>query len=156
MPLNQILLRYKEDCGWKVQLSETKLLRRRYWLFLCISNTHTELGPACHHQRMLSMFIAQAREPPISCKVRVLSFSAAQRNIRFCVSGSIRVADVLTGSCLWVKKGYYCHYFFLVKCLLQTRCHMGWRALPILPGPSTTAWMMLHGDAPGWPASERL
>ena len=64
----------------------------------------------------------------------------------------------LTGSCLWVRKGHYCHYFFLVKCLLQTRCHMGGRAPPLPAGPSTTVrgrcWMeMLPGVAQ---ASERL
>lgn len=32
----------------------------------------------------------------------------------------------LAGYCLWVKRGYDSHDFFLIKCLLQTRCHMGW------------------------------
>ena len=86
----RILLRYyKEDCGWKSRTKQKQNdFKWSYRLFLCISNTHRELGRACHLQWTLSMFIAQARKPPISYKVRFLPFSAAQSNIRFCVSGA--------------------------------------------------------------------
>lgn len=85
-----------------------------------------------------------------------LTFSTAQSNIRICVRGDNGDKMSLTGSCLRVKKGYSCHYLFLVKCLLQTRYHMGWW---VPPHPARAkrepAQMTLDGDAPGGGSSQR-
>lgn len=85
-----------------------------------------------------------------------LTFSTAQSNIRICVRGDSGDKMSLMGSCLRVKKGYSCHYLFLVKCLLQTRHHMGWW---VPPHPARAkrdpAQMTLDGDAPGGGSSQR-
>lgn len=53
-------------------------------------------------------------------------------------------------------EGYSCHYLFLIKCLLQTRYHMGWW---VPPHPARAkrdpAQMTLDGDAPGGASSQR-
>lgn len=63
----------------------------------------------------------------------------------------------LTEYCLWVKSGYHCHHFFLMKCLLQTRCHMGWG---VSSHPASTkhdsAWTKLNGDSPWGGSSQQI
>lgn len=66
------------------------------------------------------------------------------------------VTDVRNGVLFVGEEGLYYHYFFLVKCLLQTRGHMGWRAPPHpARAQHDCAWTMLNGDAPWGGSSQR-
>lgn len=126
--------------------------------FPCASSTPTERAgagvpglPNVHSLGKLSSFLAS--------KWRASSGFLQHRVTPGFVSWWSWRQMSLTEYCLWVKRGYYCHYFFLIKCLPQSRCHMGWyvSAHPARP-ERDSARTKLHGGSPeeGAPASEQL